>query len=224
MRSALIHHLLYALSACAMMLAPAMGQHSQVSSVAVDPMNPDQLWVCNKFNRSVSLVDVSTDQVIAEVRVGNWPRSCSLSADGSKLFVACQRGNVAEDQNSVLGMPANPVFGAVTVIDTQARQLSDVIYDVGVEPYGIAVAPNGKWFAVSGFRSGTIKFFDAVTHAPLLDHQYNRNLNFIAPPLTIKDVDENRDGLADLGDPRGFTIRSDSQVLYVTHHKSPYLS
>jgi len=224
MRSALIHHLLYALSACAMMLAPAMGQHSQVSSVAVDPMNPDQLWVCNKFNRSVSLVDVSTDQVIAEVRVGNWPRSCSLSADGSKLFVACQRGNVAEDQNSVLGMPANPVFGAVTVIDTQARQLSDVIYDVGVEPYGIAVAPNGKWFAVSGFRSGTIKFFDAVTHAQLLEHQYNRNLNFIAPPLTVKDVDENRDGLADLGDPRGFTIRSDSQVLYVTHHKSPYLS
>jgi DNA-binding beta-propeller fold protein YncE len=224
MRSALIVRLRHALSACALLVAPSLAQHAQVSAVAIDPANPDQVWVCNKFNRSVSLIDVSTDQVLSEVRVGHWPRSCSLSADGSKLFVACQRGNVDEEQNSVIGMPANPVFGAVTVIDTQARQLSAVIYDVGVEPYGIAVAPNGKWFAVSGFRSGTIKFFDAVTHAPLLEHQYSRSLNFIPPPLTVKDVDENRDGLADLGDPRGFTIRSDSQALYVTHHKSPYVS
>jgi len=224
MRTKLTAQLLRALSLCALLITPSFAQHAQVSAVAVDPANPDQLWVCNKFNRSVSLIDVSTDQVLAEVRIGHWPRSCALSADGSKLFVACQRGNVDEQENSVVGMPATPVFGAVTVIDTQARLLSDVLYDVGVEPYGLAVAPNGKWFAVSGFRSATVKFFDADTHALLVEHQYLRSLNFIPPPYTVKDVDENRDGLADLGDPRGFTIRSDSEALYVTHHKSPYIS
>ena len=87
MRTKLTAQLLRALSLCALLSTPSFAQHAQVSSVAVDPANPDQLWVCNKFNRSVSLIDVSTDQVLAEVRIGHWPRSCALSADGSKLFV-----------------------------------------------------------------------------------------------------------------------------------------
>ena len=203
---------------------PSWAQHSQVSAIAVDPANPNHVWVCNKTNYSVSLIDVAAGQALAEIRVGVWPRSCALSADGSKLFVACQRGNIYEDQNRVVGMPATVRRGIVTVIDTQARAVSQQLYDVGVEPYGVALAPNGKWFAVSGFRSGTIKLFDAATHAEVLEHQYDRSLNFISAPKTVKDVDANRDGLADLGDPRGFTIRSDSQAIYVTHNKSPYIS
>jgi len=216
-------HLTRAL-ALLLLILPCGAQHSQVSAIAVDPGNPDHVWVCNKTNYSVSLVDVAAGQTIEEIRVGVWPRSCALSADGSKLFVACQRGNVYEEQNSITGMPATARLGIVSVIDTQTRTLSEQLYDVGVEPYGVAVAPNGLWFAVSGFRSATIKFFDATNHTELLEHEYDRSLNFIAPGKTVKDVDENRDGLADLGDPRGFTISSDNQRLYVTHHKSPYVS
>jgi len=210
--------------AISLLSLPGWAQHAQVSAVAVDPTNPDHVWVCNKTNYSVSLVDVAAHQTLAEIRVGIWPRSLAFSADGSKLFVACQRGNIFEDQNSVIGMPATARFGIVSVVDTQARRLDQQLYDVGVEPYGVAVAPNGLWFAVSGFRSGTIKFFDATNYTELLEHQYDRSLNFIAPGKTVRDVDANRDGIADLGDPRGFTIRSDSQALYVTHNKSPYIS
>ncbi len=217
-------YLTRALAALLLLPLPCGAQHSQVSAIAVDPSNPDHVWVCNKTNHSVSLIDVATGQAVTEVRVGVWPRSCALSADGSKLFVACQRGNVHEDRNSVIGMPAPTRPGIVSVIDTQTRSVSQQIYDVGVEPYGLAVAPNGLWFAVSGFRSGTVKFFDATNHAELLEHQYDRSLSFIAPGKTVKDVDENRDGIADLGDPRGFTISADSQQLYVTHNKSPYVS
>ena len=145
-----------------LLVLPAVAQHAQVSAVAVDPANPDHVWVCNKTNYSVSLIDVAAGQALAEVRVGVWPRSLALSADGSKLFVACQRGNVYEEQNSVLGMPAAPKLGLIAVIDTQTRAVTQQLYDVGVEPYGLALAPNGLWFAVSGFRSGTIKFFDAA--------------------------------------------------------------
>ena len=216
-------HLVRAL-AITLFALPGWAQHAQVSAVAVDPANPNHVWVCNKTNYSVSLIDVAAGQALAEVRVGVWPRSCALSADGSKLFVACQRGNVYEDQNSVLGMPATARFGIVSVIDTQTRRLSNQLYVGGVEPYGLAVAPNGLWFAVSGVRSGTIKFFDATNYTELLEHRYDRSLNFILPPKTVLDVDANRDGIADLGDPRGFTISSDSQRLYVTHNKSPYIS
>ena len=207
-----------------LLVLPAVAQHAQVSAVAVDPANPDHVWVCNKTNYSVSLIDVAAGQALAEVRVGVWPRSLALSADGSKLFVACQRGNVYEEQNSVLGMPAAPKLGLIAVIDTQTRAVTQQLYDVGVEPYGLALAPNGLWFAVSGFRSGTIKFFDAANLNEVLEHQYDRSLNFIPPGKTVKDVDANRDGLPDLGDPRGFTISADSQRLYVTHNKSPYIS
>ncbi|MCH2106682.1 MAG: hypothetical protein MK291_08585, partial [Planctomycetes bacterium] len=215
---------LYRALALLLLALPSVAQHSQVSAVAVDPTNPDHVWVCNKTNYSISLVDVAAGQALAEVRVGVWPRSLALSADGSKLFVACQRGNVYEEQNSVLGMPASPKLGLVSIVDTQTLTVTQQLYDVGVEPYGLALAPNGLWFAVSGFRSGTIKFFDATNYAELYEHRYDRSLNFIPPGKTVKDIDENRDGLADLGDPRGFTISADSQRLYVTHNKSPYIS
>jgi hypothetical protein len=40
----------------------------------------------------------------------------------------------------------------------------------------------------------------------------------------MADVDTNRDGIADTGDPRGFVIRADSQRIYAVHNKSSYVS
>jgi hypothetical protein len=54
--------------------------------------------------------------------------------------------------------------------------------------------------------------------------QYLSNLNLIPPPFTIVDADANRDGIADLGEPRGFTILADSQHMLVTHHRSSFVS
>ena len=198
--------------------------HHQVSSVVAVPGNDQQVWVCNRDNNSVSLVDAGLGSVIAEVGVGVNPRSCALSADGSLLFVANQRGNIALRANAVTGFPPNADPGTVTVVDTASKTVLTTIGGAGVEPYGVAVAPNGKYFAVSGFRSGTMKFYDATTFTELVTHQYMSNLAFIPAPFTIADADENRDGLADLGDPRGFTILGDSSRIYVTHNKSPYVS
>ena len=212
-------------TAVTVLVGASTAQHAQVSALKADPTSTDHIWTCNRDNNSVSLVDLSgANPAVTEIAVGMKPRSLAITADGSKVLVANQRGNVPISQNFVLGFP-NPVYlGTVSVIDTGSMTVTDTLTDVGVEPYGIAIAPNGKYFAVSGFRSGTIKFYDINSHAQLLSFQYLSNLNFIPAPFTIADVDENRDGIADLADPRGFTIQSDSKRMYVTHHKSPFVS
>ena len=213
---------LLALSA---LLAPAQAQHSQVSAVCADPTNPDVIWVCNRDNDSVSVIDYSTfPPNVSEIAVGISPRSLAITADGSKVFVANQRGNVARDQNFINGFPGPVQRGTVSVIDTSTKTVNATLTDVGVEPYGVALAPNGKFFAVSGFRSGTIMLFDSATNALLASLQYPRDLSHVPAGMTIADVDSNADGIADVGEPRGFTIRADSQALWVTHNRSPYVS
>lgn len=212
------------LAATSVAFAGGAGQHAQVSAVAIVPGSDQQVWVCNRSNNSVSLVDVAAGSVIAEIDTGVHPRSCSLSSDGSLLFVANQRGNVHIRANAVTGFPPNAEPGTVTVIDTQTRSVQTTLAGVGVEPYGLAVAPNGKYFAVTGFRSGTVQLYDAATFQLLATHQYLHNLSFIPAPFTIADADENRDGMADLGEPRGFSILADSSSIYVSHNRSPYLS
>ena len=205
-----------------LLVAPAVAQHSQVSSVAVDPLDPTRVWVCDRDNDSVSRIDTTSGTAV-QIHVGVSPRSLAVTPDGARVLVANQRGNVPLEVNFVTPFSGNEVRGTISVISTATNSVVAELTNVGTEPYGIAIAPNAKWFAVSGFRSGTIKFYDLATLGLLYTHQYERNLNFITQG-TVADQDANRDGLADLSDPRGFTIRADSSRMYVTHHKSPYVS
>ncbi|MBK7642626.1 MAG: hypothetical protein IPJ19_06175 [Planctomycetes bacterium] len=202
----------------------ASAQHAQVSNVAVQPGNPSRVWVCNKDNGTVSVVDVSTSQIVAEIPTGVHPSSLCFDPSGSRVFVANRRGNVPVDKSFITPFDGSELRGTVSVIDLASLAVTNTLSDVGVEPYGIATAPNGKYFAVSGTRQGTLKFYDTNTLAPLLTLQFPRDLSQIPSGLTMADVDANRDGVADTGDPRGFVIRSDSQRIFVVHHKSSYVS
>ena len=221
-----LHSLLLPLAALTFAGSAAAQQpaHAQVSSIAANPGKPTELWTCNRDNDSVTVVDAAAGAALAQIPVGVRPRSLAFSADGSRVFVANQRGDIPTSVNFLAPFTGSEVRGSVSVIDVATRTVVKTLTQVGVEPYGIAVAPNGKYFAVSGFRSGTLMLFDAQSYARLAELQYLSNLNFISAPHTIADVDSNRDGVADLGDPRGFVIRSDSARIYVTHHRSPFVS
>lgn len=226
--------LLLSTALCASVVASASAQHSKVTAVAVDPTDIDRVWVCNRDNDSVSVIDVSTGTALTEIDVGVNPRSLAFDATGSRVLVVNQRGNIPVGENWVttngFTTGSGTLRGTISVIDVGTQTLQTTLTNVGVEPYGIALAPNGQYFVVSGFRSGTLKFYDASSLTELVSFQYARNMNFIDEPLpsypvaTLKDVDENRDGIEDLGGPRGFTVRADSQRIYVVHHRSPYVS
>ena len=196
---------------------------SQVTSVAANPSNPDEVWVCNRGNDSVSVVDTATGTTINEIDVGVWPRSLAFSPDGTQVLVANQRGNVPVDVHFVTPFTGAEIRGTVSVIDVASKTVVNTLTDVGTEPYGIAYAPNGTYFAVSGHRSGTIKLYDAASQTLTHTLEYPRSLNFI-PSGTALDVDANVDMIPDLAEPRAFAITADSARLYVTHLTPGYVS
>lgn len=203
----------------------AAAQHAQTSAVAVNPTDSTDVWTANRDNNSVSRVDVAGGVTTNQIDVGIRPRTLAITQDGSTVYVANQRGDIGIDVNFVqTGFSGSEVRGSVSVIDTATNLVTTTITDVGVEPYGVAVAPNGKYFAVSTMRSGAVVFYDTATNTKLLEYEFLDNLDFIPSPFTLADVDANRDGIPDLSDPRGFVIRSDSQKIYVTHFRSPYVS
>ncbi len=207
-----------------LLCAPVSAQHAQVSSVAVQPGNLNRVWVCNRDNGTVSVVDVVAGHVLAEIPTGVHPSALAFDQAGTRVFVANRRGNVPIDRTFVTPFSGSELRGTVSVIDVATLAVTSTLSDVGVEPCGIATAPNGAYFAVTGARQGTLKFYDTATLAPLFTLQFPRDLSQIPPGMTMVDVDVNRDGIADTGDPRGFVIRSDSQRIYVVHNKSSFVS
>ncbi len=214
---------MWILSAPALLGTAAVAQHSQTSAVAVNPTHTE-VWAADRDNGAVSVVDLSFGVTLHQIDVGVFPRSVAITPDGQTVLVANQRGNVPIDVNFVTPFSGSEIRGTVSVIDAGTKTVTQTLTDVGVEPFGVAVAPNGKYFAVSATRSGRISFYSVASRTKVTEFQYLNNLNFIPAPFTLADVDANRDGVADLGDPRGFVIRSDSQKIYVTHKRSSFVS
>ena len=201
---------------------PALAQ-AQVSSVAVNPANPDEVWVCNRGNDSVSVINTATGTTTHEIDVGVWPRTLAFSPDGSEVLVANQRGNVPVDVHFVTPFTGAEIRGTVSVINVASKSVTSTLTDVGTEPYGIAYAPNGKYFAVSGHRSGTVKLYDAGTQTLSHTLQFPRTMNFITSG-TVADVDQNADMIPDLSEPRALAITADSAKIYTTHSIPGYVS
>ncbi len=211
------------LGALALTTAPSFAQHAQVSSVAVHPNDANEVWVCNRGNASVSVIDTAAGVVTHEIAVGVWPRSIAFSPDGSLVLVANQRGNVAVDAHFVTPFGGGELRGTITVINAASKTVVQLLTGVGTEPYGVAFAPNGEYFAVSGQRSGTLKLYDASTFTLSQTLEYPHSMSFIASG-TVLDVDSNVDMLPDLAEPRAFVIRDDSSRIYVTHPTGGFVS
>ncbi len=203
--------------------APAAAQ-SQVKAVQLDPNTHNEVWALNRDNNSVSVVDVDAGTVLAEISVGVFPRSIAFNADGSKALVANQRGNVAITANFISPFTGAEIRGSVSVIDVATRTVEQTLTSVGTEPYGIALSPNGKYFALSSQRSNEVRFLDATTYAELYKFQYDADLNYVPAGKTMADLDQDFDGIPDYGTPRGFSISADSTEVFMTHLRSPWIS
>lgn len=210
-----------------MALAPQALAQSQASAIQVDPNDASRVWMCNRDNDSVSVVDVVAGSLVAEIPVGVMPRTIAFDGAGTTAFVANQRGNIPRDRNFVTPFLADgsEKRGTISVIDVGTLMLVDTIDLVGTEPFSVVVAPNGEFMAVTGFRSGTVKFFDTTSPYSLLaEIAFDANLSQLPSGVTLADADEDDDFVADLGTPRHLTISADSARVFVSHHVSPWIS
>jgi YVTN family beta-propeller protein len=117
---------------------PTATPPAKSSLLALNPAGTE-LWVVNPDANSVSVLAVSSNSVtkLAEISVGRHPRTLAFSADGGRVYVACQETN------------------ELWVVDTAARNVVRRVA-VGHKPYGVAVSPDDGRILVSNEGDGTV--------------------------------------------------------------------
>jgi len=213
-----------AASASWLVAAPTTPQPTKNRSLAQNPAATDEVWVVNKDNDAVVVMNRKTGAVLATVSLGTSPRNIAFNASGSKAYITNQRGNVALDK-TILEFTGTEIQGSVSVVDTATRQVVQTITSgIGTEPFGIALAPNGKYLLVTNYRSDSLSVIDPATDTVVASFQYDTNLDFPPVGKTYADLDTNNDFLADFEGPRAIAIKSTSDRAYVTHERSGFVS
>jgi YVTN family beta-propeller protein len=101
------------------------------------------LYVCNRFDESVSVLDLQARTERVRIRVGREPVAAALSADGRHLLVA----------NQLPSGPSNAkeVAAEVSVIDTEARRAMAPIRlpDGSTGVRDLCLSPDGRYLYVT---------------------------------------------------------------------------
>src|SRR6516164_9407280 len=95
---------------------PAVAQNAYITNQGIFP----------NFSNNVTVIDTTTNKVVATVEVGLAPAGVAVTPDGRKAYVANRA-----------------VSGTVSVIDTATNAVSATIA-VGSNPVGIAITPDGS--------------------------------------------------------------------------------
>ncbi len=172
-------------------------------------------YITNNQGTDVSVIDLSSNTVVAGVEVGSEPYGVAVSPDGTQVYVACMGGGVyiidAAD-NTVVGtieVPATTVAvspdgstlyaasmyeNELSVIDTLSNEIRAGI-EAEYYPHGIAVSPDGSRVYLAKIRSGCVSVLDATS----LDVIDNISLAEGSSPLEVE-------------------VSPDGSVLYVTSY------
>jgi len=105
------------------------------------------MFVSNRFSRTVTQLDASTHQVIRQIAVGAEPMGMDVSEDGKTLYVSHATGQ------------------AVHAIDTSNGQLKWT-YDAGDEVRAVTVLPDGRLY-VPTYKTGSLHIVDGKTGSKL---------------------------------------------------------
>ena len=102
-------------------------------------------YVSNSYSDTVSVIDTTTNEVIATVGFGDAPRKPTASADNAgtvELAHGPVNPTVAPDGRHVY--VAKRVGGGIAVIDVETNVVTTVIDAGGPKPSGLAFTPDGE--------------------------------------------------------------------------------
>ncbi|MEM7134025.1 MAG: tectonin domain-containing protein [Chloroflexota bacterium] len=128
--------------------APTTTQQPAVSmSIAYEAVGIGRIWNVNPDNDSVTVINASNNQKVAEIAVGTEPRSLAIAPNGD-IWVA-NRGS-----------------STISVIDPSSLNVVQTIQLIrGAAPYGLAFAPNGSAAFVALEGSGKLLKLNPATGA-----------------------------------------------------------
>ena len=145
-------------------------------------------YVANFGSDSVSVIDTSSNAVVATVTVGDQPQGVAITPDGQSAYVAMCGGDVWVLDTSTNKVATKVVVGgcptgvaitpdgkhayvtkdnanAVAVLDTSSNTVVATVA-VGPAPGGVAITPDGKHAYVTnvGTGSGTVSVIDTSSN------------------------------------------------------------
>jgi YVTN family beta-propeller protein len=117
-----------------------------VGHTAMSPvLSPDEktLYVCNRFNNDVSVIDLAAQRELKRIRVEREPVAAAITPDGRYLIVANHLHAGASDHLHAAAV--------VSIIDTAAGRVAKSIHlSLGATLLrGVAVSPDGRFAAVT---------------------------------------------------------------------------
>ncbi len=148
----------------------------QGSGLVGSPIEPFA-YVTNSGSNSVSVIDPVSNNEVASIPVGTFPRGMAVAPSGDKIYVATFQGNnlttIDAATNTVSGTVALPngpddvaisPDGSFAYVTTQFANISAVNLSnnavtniaLGGSPYGLAVTPNGNLVYVSNGNSVSV--------------------------------------------------------------------
>jgi YVTN family beta-propeller protein len=111
--------------------------HSPLSPVL--DRNEEKLYVCNQFDNTVSIVDLTTHTEIKKIGVDREPVAAALTPDGTFLIVANHLPSTAADQDYVASIISFIHTGKQDVV----KQL--VMSNGSNATQGVAISPDGEY-------------------------------------------------------------------------------
>src|SRR6266536_2576579 len=117
------------------------------------------VFVSNERSGDVSVIDSTTDAVVATFRVGKRPRGIHATPDGQRLFVTLSgspRMAPGVDENRP---PADKSADGLGVIDPVARKLIDR-WHVGSDPEQFAISKDGKFAIIANEDDASAAIID----------------------------------------------------------------
>src|SRR6266498_844221 len=123
------------------------------------------VFVSNERSGDVTVIDGSTDAVVASIPVGKRPRGIHATPDGQRVFVTLSgspRRAPGVDENRV---PADKTADGLGVIDPMARKLVDR-WHVGSDPEQFAISKDGKFAFIANEDDATALIVDLNSGQP----------------------------------------------------------
>lgn len=160
---------------------------SLIALVVASPLLADEIWVSNEMDDTISVIDVSTLEVVRTIETGERPRGITFSQDYAVVYVCASDSDTVqvidtqtgvilhdlpsgEDPEQFILHPnnrhlyiANEDDAVTTVVDVQSRRVVAQI-DVGIEPEGMAVSKDGKYVITTSETTNMAHWIDTETH------------------------------------------------------------
>ncbi len=121
------------------------GANPVTATISVTAVAAGFAYIPNSGDGTVSVVNTTTDKIVATIAVGSRPYGIILSGDGSTAYVT------------------NQGSGDISVINTQTNKVTHMIR-VGAGPTGMSIAQGGAMF-LANQNDNTVSEVDPTTNA-----------------------------------------------------------